>query len=406
MEGLRVRREETSERGPRQYWLMLLFAFVFVLSGCGDNGPDNSVTTGGGVCAELSADNIDNCLRLNHIQVLGTHNSYKLHPLPELVDIIDEWRPGWADNIDYGHRTLTEQFEHLGVRQIELDIFADPEGGLYAEPVGAVLVGDDAFIRPGPMLAPGFKVLHSQDLDYRSHCLTFVGCLEELRDWSLVNPRHFPIMVLVELKDAPRPDFGPVQYTVPVPIDGSNIMDVDAEIASVFAREHIITPDDVRGNHETLESAVTNAGWPTLAQSRGKVLFALDNTGSHRTAYLDGAPDLDGRLMFVSSPPGEPTAGFIKMNNVLNDFELIRRYSEAGFLIRTRSDIPTVEARSGDTQRRDHALESGARYVSTDYLEPSPFGSGYVVELPGAAGAARCNPVSAPQGCQSAWLVE
>ncbi len=357
-------------------------------------------------CDTLTADSVDNCLRLNQIQVLGTHNSYKLHPLPVLVEIIDEWRPGWADSIDYGHRSLTEQLDQLGIRQIELDIFADPEGGLYAEPAGALLAGDDAFIRPAAMLDPGFKVLHSQDLDYRSHCLTFVACLGELRDWSLANPNHFPVMVLVEMKDAPRPNFGPVRYTVPVPVDASNILDVDAEIASVFARDHIITPDDVRGDHATLESAVSNTGWPTLAQSRGKVLFALDNTGSHRTAYLEGAPDLGGRLMFVSSPPGEPTAGFIKMNNVLNDFELIRSYSEAGFLIRTRSDIPTVEARSGDTQRRDQALASGAQYVSTDYVEPSPFGSGYVVELPGATGVARCNPVSAPEDCQSRWLVE
>lgn len=357
-------------------------------------------------CVPVTAENIEHCLRLNHIQVLGTHNSYKLYPVPELVSLIDDWRPGWADNIEYEHRSLFEQLQYLGVRQIELDIFADPDGGLYAEPAGALLVDDHEFIRPAAMLAPGFKVLHSQDLDYRSHCLTFVDCLQQIRDWSLANPEHFPIMVLVELKDAPRQDFGPVRYTVPIPVDARNILEVDVEIASVFNISHLITPDEVRGDHETLAEAVTIAGWPTLAQSRGKVLFALDNTGSHRTAYLAGAPDLAGRLMFVSSAPGEPTAGFIKMNNVINDFDAIRAHSEAGFLIRTRSDIPTVEARSGDTNRRDLALDSGAQYVSTDYIEESPFGSGYVVELPGATGAARCNPVSAPEGCQSVWLSE
>ena len=83
----------------------------------------------------------------------------------------------------------------------------------------------------------------------------------------------------------------------------------------------------------------------------------------------------------------------------------IRQMVEAGFLVRTRADIPTEEARSGDTTRRDSAFASGAHYVSTDYPEVSPFGSGYIARLPGAERlAARCNPVTAPVGCRDEWL--
>jgi len=63
------------------------------------------------------------------------------------------------------------------------------------------------------------------------------------------------------------------------------------------------------------------------------------------------------------------------------------------------------EARSGDTTRRDSAFRSAAQYVSTDYPEPSPFGSGYIARLPGADRlAARRHPVTAPVGCRSEWL--
>lgn len=101
--------------------------------------------------------------------------------------------------------------------------------------------------------------------------------------------------------------------------------------------------------------------------------------------------------MFVSSPPGEATAAFVKMNESIDDEQLIRDYVGQGLVVRTRSDIPVREARSGDTTRREAALRSGAQWVSTDYPEESPFGSGFIVRLPGVDdGPTRCNPVTAP----------
>src|SRR5690606_41932810 len=75
-----------------------------------------------------------------------------------------------------------------------------------------------------------------------------------------------------------------------------------------------------------------------------------------------------------------------------------------GFLVRTRADADTREARSGDTTRRDAALASGAHFVSTDYVWPDErLGTGYVVDLPGD-GAARGNPISATPRCARADL--
>ena len=76
----------------------------------------------------------------------------------------------------------------------------------------------------------------------------------------------------------------------------------------------------------------------------------------------------------------------------------------AGYLVRTRADADTVEARAGNTVPRDAALASGAQFVSTDYpVEDPAFGTGYVVRIPGGM-PARCNPVNAPPACREAGL--
>jgi hypothetical protein len=357
-------------------------------------------------CEPITEETADDCIRLNHIQIFGTHNSYKLYPHPDLVERLNEVNPGWADNILYEHRPIREQLEELNIRQLELDIFADPYGGRYAEPAGAVMIGDDEFIRRDEMLEPGFKIIHTQDIDYRTTCLTLKSCLEEARDWSLENPMHLPVMIMIEVKQQPLDDREEISFTVPLQFDKDLMLEIDEEIWDVFSREHVITPDDVRGEYETLETAILNEGWPTLRNSRGKVFFALDNTDETRELYISGSPVLAERAMFVSSPPGEPAAAFIKMNSAINTHDQIQERSAAGYVIRTRSDLPVQEAKSGDTTRLNAALSSGAQYISTDYPEPSPFGSGYIAEFPDTDGPGRCNPVSAPASCQNIFIIE
>ena len=351
----------------------------------------------------------DHCTHLNEIQVLGTHNSFKIQPAESLFRLLIQFIGDVALGFEYTHVPLDQQFESQGIRQIELDVFADPDGGLYANPVGPQVVA--AFgLPPGPendpdglLLQPGHKVLHVQDVDFRSTCLTFVNCLSVLKTWSDANPRHLPIMVLVEVKEDPIPDPG-FGFVIPLAFGPEGLDRIDEEIRSVFPDWQIITPDDVRGGRDTLEEAVLEDGWPTLARSKGRVLFALDNGGAVRDLYQSGHPSLSGRVLFTSASPGEPEAAFIKVNDPLPDPALIPDLVAAGYIVRTRADSDTVEARTNDTIRRDIALASGAQYVSTDYPVPNPdFGTGYRVEIPDGA-PARCNPVNAPPGCDSARL--
>lgn len=340
----------------------------------------------------------DNCMRLNYVQVLGTHNSYHVQPRPALFDLLVAFDPTLI-TLEYGHVPLAEQFATQGIRQIELDVFADPAGGLFANHPILTLLGDDPAGDP-VLQTPGLKVLHVQDVDFESTCLTFTACLETIRDWSDRNRGHLPIMILVEAKDDTIPDPLDLGFVVPLPVDAAMLDTIDAEIRSVFPARRLITPDDVRGDHATLDDAVRTDGWPRLRRSRGKVLFALDNGGGVRSLYRADRPALEGRAMFTSASPGDADAAFLKLNDAVGDEAAIRSGVAAGYIVRTRADADTLEARSGSTTRRDVALASGAQYVSTDYPVPDPdFGTGYFVEIPGGT-PGRCNPVSAPPACR------
>ncbi len=331
-------------------------------------------------------------VRFNQIQVIGTHNSYHLAPSAEMMGLLAQIRPELVIALDYTHRPLAEQFGRLGIRQIELDVFADPDGGRFAEPKAYTRLREQGLPAPEPdesLAEPGLKVLHVQDIDYRTTTPTFRSALKQIRAWSQANPRHVPITVLVELKDGAYPEL-----TEPYPFDAEQLETVDQEIQAVFEPEEVFTPDDLRGDAETLPEAIRTRGWPRLNEVRGQVLFALDNGGPIRDLYLEGHPALRGRMLFADAgEPDHPAAAFFKLNNPIAQGERIRRLVADGFIVRTRADANTAQARTNTTGQREAALASGAQFVSTDYPEPDSRLSAYRVQLPGGA-AARPNPVS------------
>lgn len=341
-------------------------------------------------------------LRLNDIQVLASHNSYHVEPEPRLLDLLRGFL-GDADGFQYTHMPLAEELDH-GVRQVELDLFVDtPEGGHYASPKLVPLVGLDP-VDPR-MSEPGTKVIHIQEVDYRSTCPLFVECLEAIRAWSDAHPNHLPIVIQLEPKDDPITDPG-LGFVTPIPWDGSAFATVEQEILSVFSRQRIITPATVQGRRPSLRDAVLHDRWLRLADARGQVMFMLDDVGEERQAYRSLRPDVAERLIFVAAEPPDDDAAVVVVNNPVADADRIRALVEQGFMVRTRADADTVEARTGDTARRDAAWASGAQFVSTDYVVADErFGTDYSVQVPGGA-VARCNPISAPRRCNGAQLAE
>ena len=346
----------------------------------------------------------DASVRINQIQVIGTHNSYHAGLLPGIAKLLEQKNPEAFRGLDYAHTGLADQLDH-GIRQIELDIFADSTGGRYAHPFGPKLVADaglpaDADPYPdGVMLKPGFKVMHVQDIDYVSSCQPFVACLQIVRAWSKAHPQHVPIFILVETKEdggKPRPGMPATEPFTPQVFDA-----LDAEVRSVFKPGEYITPDEVRGHASTLNEAIGKDGWPALAKARGRVIFLLDQR-KVEGIYTENHPSLKGRVFFTNAEPGKPDAAFTEQNN--GSKETIDALVKQGYLVRTRTDEGTEQARTNDTTRRDLALSTGAQMISADYppSEPSKWTS-FVVKFPDGL-VARCNPVNKPEGCVDSLL--
>ncbi len=349
--------------------------------------------------AQTASASPEPALRLNQIQVIGTHNSYHAGLGPSMSKWLEQHNPQAFAGLDYSHPPLTVQLNH-GVRQLELDVFADTEGGRYAHPRGAQwlaaanLPPDPDPYPPGLMQRPGFKVMHVQDLDQHSTCQPFAACLREVRAWSRAHPDHVPVFLLVETKqDSPKGE----QFTEPEPFTPAVFDALEAEIRSVFPASELITPDDVRGSYPTLNQAVLAKAWPTLASARGKVVFLLDQRPM-TPVYLEGHPSLRGRVLFTNSTPGAADAAFLERNS--GPPEEITELVKQGYLIRARTDADTKQARTDDTSTRDAMVASGAQLLSTDYPvnEPARWPGHFSVELPGNA-VVRCDPVNTVAPC-------
>jgi Phosphoinositide phospholipase C, Ca2+-dependent len=367
----------------------LVFSAAPALADCDLTAADAKAAGDGCARAWMDAN-----LHVNDIVTVGTHNSYKQAIPSRLMALVRMGSSKAAKALDYSHRPLPEQLDD-GARAIELDVVYDPEGGLYAHPSGAAMTGETMSAEfDAVMAAPGFKVMHVQDVDYHSSCLTFVACLRLLKTWSDAHPDHIPILVTLNAKDDSIAMPGSV---TPLKFDTKAFDALDAEILSVFARSDLITPDAVQGDAPTLRDAVLTKGWPTLGQSRGKFLFALDEEGDKVAAYIGGRKSLEGRAMFVNAPEDSPAAAYLTLNET-SDIPRIADDVAKGFLVRTRADADTMEARANDTSRRDKALVSGAQYVSTDYMQPDPRFGPYQARMPAGVIAA-CNPLRAAAKC-------
>src|SRR5258708_21291160 len=175
----------------------------------------------------------------------------------------------------------------------------------------AKLPADPDFDPNGVVSKPGFKVMHVQDVDYRSTCQPFTACLEQVRQWSRAHPDHVPIFILVETKQGkPR---GELHLTEPESFTSSTFDALDAEIRSVFPANEIVTPDDVRGHYDTLNEAVLAGNWPSLAGPRGRVVFLIDQRAVG-PVYLSGHPSLRARGTFTNSTPGQPDAAVSELH--------------------------------------------------------------------------------------------
>jgi hypothetical protein len=325
--------------------LLALLALSCLLPACGADDPVPGPKAGPGFAYPL-----DDTLRLHHVQVKSTHNSYHVETDG---NEIDPWR--------YTHLPLGQQLGEQGVRHFELDVH-------YSAAKEA------------------FDVYHLPVIDEQTTCRTFKDCLGALKTWSDAHPAHHAIVVQMEIKDPEPADFEAYFEALHV------------EIRAVWPSDRLFTPAMLKADHASLADAVRSDGWPTLGELRGKILFTLDDAGAFQRAYSHDRSHLDDRILFAHAAPEDPFAAIAVLNDPF-DAAAISAATSANMLVRTRADSDSVEPMAGDTARREAALASGAHFVSTDY--PVPDGVlDYSLEVPGGT-PSRCNPVTAPAECTS-----
>ncbi|AMP97240.1 hypothetical protein AY601_0272 [Pedobacter cryoconitis] len=332
---------------------LLLFVFPLLIPKDGDNLP------------------------INKIQVIGSHNSYKKAIDPHLFDVFRKKDSVSASKIDYEHIGITEQLD-LGLRNLEIDVYSDAKGGKYAHPRGLDWAKDQApYDVDKEMKAPGFKVFHIQDLDFRSDFLTLKSGLAKLKKWSDAHPDHTPIFITLEAKDNKIKGEG---FSDPEEFTAETFDQLDKALLDGLGVDKIITPDVVRGNYKTLETAVLKDNWPVLSAARGKFLFILDQKGEKMELYIKGHPSLKNRVLFANAAAGRPEAAMMILNNAKDP--MIPQLVKKGYIIRTRADSDTQEARRNDHANFDAACASGAQIITTDYyLKSTHFKSDYAVSF-------------------------
>ena len=294
---------------------------------------------------------LDDVLRFQHLQAKSTHNSYHIEPDGSTLQ-------DWA----YTHLPIDQQFDQQGVRHVELDVRFDSANGR-------------------------FEVYHLPVIDEVTTCRLFTDCIAAGKAWSDAHRAHHPVVFQLEFKDSLPPD--PEPYFAAI----------HAEVLSVWPESRIITPALVKGSAESVFAAISDHGWPTLGELRGKALFTIDNGGALRDAYTHDGTDLQDRLMFPESEPGAPYAASTVLNDPLGNADAIAAAVAANMLVRTRADSGGAEAIAGDTTRLEAALASGAHFITTDF--PAKVEAhDYWVEIPDGM-PSRCNPVTGPRSCTS-----
>ncbi|MBK7148332.1 MAG: hypothetical protein IPH78_05790 [Bacteroidetes bacterium] len=348
-------------------------------------------------------------LKINEVQFIASHNSYHL----KTDSGIFSWMATAAQlgilpaaydpaGIDYWHEPLEVQFNSYNVRGLELDIYNDPDGGKYYYRMGKQFaMAQPAASNLPELLQPGFKIIHILDFDFNTLHLTFKDALQSVKQWSDAHTNHLPLFINVETKEDAVADVVPgAGLTSAVLYDDESCNKIDEEIKSVFGSElqNVLTPDEIRGSYPTLREATVAGNLPTLSQARGKIFFIMQ--GGAEEEYLSGHNTLQGRAMFVyTGNKNDDHAMFLIKNNSISSKTEIQQLVSQGFMVRTRTDANTDEARTGDYTYKNAAFESGAQILSTDYYRPDPRAgtpgwTDFKVQFPNNE-LARINPVSA-----------
>lgn len=270
-------------------------------------------------------------IKLNEIQMLASHNSYKKRGVPlgklfiGLGDSFEE-----ANALKYGYQDLTSQFA-LGIRSMEFDL---------------------------RLRKTSFMLTHVPLVDNSSIAPDFSQALEEMKLYSSHNPNHLPIIILMEIKD----DWMILDHALQV-MDTTDLENLDALIRLKLGNT-LFTPSQMTSEDKTLKETIETEGWPTVSSLLGKIIFVL-HPGSFTDRYASLDSSNQSQAMFIGlyhTMLDRAYTSFVVHNEP--EVETIQNMVSAGFIVRTRLDDRLVF----DEDRYQRALQSGAQILTTDLI--------------------------------------
>jgi len=297
-------------------------------------------------------------VKLNEVQFLATHNSYKrpLSPAARLAMNVIGLPLGLTavkDEFDYGFEPLTAQLDR-GIRSLEFDLMRD---------------GED------------FRVGHIGVLDMNSNCPDFLLACREIRMWSEANPGHLPITLLLEAKSAILADGALYK-----PFDAQGLQLLESAIEQAFG-DMLLTPGEVLGEYENFAALRQKDAWPPLRGLLGKILVIYHYADGTTGEYIAADPSLRTQKMFPAlwypllDEVNTEYASFVLCNEPLDYAGEIAAFTAENLLVRTRLDMHNYPDRE-----RSHTsgAASGAMLLSTDYPPRGEAGEdGYTALLEG-----------------------
>ena len=173
-------------------------------------------------------------LRFNESLLVGLHNSY--HQRSPLAGVVQSW--------DYSHPVFYEQLQ-LGYREIEIDVHWRKN-------------------------SVDWRVFHVLMLDQGSSCTCLASCLSGIRSWMDAHAGHTPILVHIEPRGYKYNDLFCERA------DGRQRFEQMQQLLFDLFSDRIYFPDQLTAGFPSAHAALTQRGWPRVADMRGKIVFNLN----------------------------------------------------------------------------------------------------------------------------------
>ena len=272
----------------------------------------------------------DETIKLNDIKMLASHNSYKKNStaLGRFFVKLGSSKAE-ADALNYEYKTLTDQFR-AGIRSMEFDL---------------------------RLRKTQFTLTHVPLVDNSSVAPDFSMALEEIALYSLNNPNHVPIIILMEIKD----DWMILDHALQK-IDQDKLIILNTLIKEKLG-ERLFQPHELIEENKTLKETINESGWPSLSSLRGKVIMVL-HPGGFTSEYVDIDPTLLELAMFPSVYADQVTrdyTAFVVENNP--ESTQIPVLINQNYIVRTRIDSDLYFT----NELMQSALLSGAQILTSDY---------------------------------------